>query len=142
MSILSTRHAIWLAGFRPFFLLAALYGAVMPVLWALVFSGYVVLPEGVNSLQWHVHEMLFGFGGAVLFGFLLTASKNWVKIRGIHGGGLMGLVILWLLERVMIYLPFEGAPLFQAAIAECVCAYIRCIYNWVAHKEPQERFLS
>lgn len=113
MSILSTRHAIWLAGFRPFFLLAALYGAVMPVLWALVFSGYVVLPEGVNSLQWHVHEMLFGFGGAVLFGFLLTASKNWVKIRGIHGGGLMGLVILWLLERVMIYLPFEGSPFFR-----------------------------
>jgi uncharacterized protein involved in response to NO len=29
--------------------------------------------------------MFFGFGWAVLGGFLLTASKNWVKIRGYHG---------------------------------------------------------
>lgn len=113
MSIFSTKHAVWLAGFRPFFLVAAAFGALMPVLWSLVFSGYAVLPEGVNPLQWHAHEMLFGFGGAVLFGFLLTASKNWVKIRGIHGGGLMVLVGLWILERATIYLPIETSPVLR-----------------------------
>jgi uncharacterized protein involved in response to NO len=29
--------------------------------------------------------MFFGFGWAVLGGFLLTSTKNWVQIRGYHG---------------------------------------------------------
>lgn len=32
-------HAIWAAGFRPFFALAFLSGALLPVLWALAFTG-------------------------------------------------------------------------------------------------------
>jgi hypothetical protein len=29
--------------------------------------------------------MFFGFGWAVLGGFLLTSTKNWVGVRGYHG---------------------------------------------------------
>jgi len=43
---------------------------------------------------------------AVLGGFLLTASKNWVKVRGYHGYALMFLVAAWLLERAGMW--FEG----------------------------------
>ena len=43
--------------------------------------------------------MFFGFGWAVLGGFLLTATRNWVKIRGYHGLALIYLVIVWLAER-------------------------------------------
>jgi len=97
--IFSPKHPLWLAGFRPFFILALLMGLFIPVLWVFIFSGKLSLHEGLNPLQWHSHEMLFGFAGAVLFGFLLTASKNWVKVRGIHGFSLMFLTGLWILER-------------------------------------------
>ncbi len=57
-------------------------------------------------VQWHAHEMFFGFGWAVLGGFLLTSTKNWVKIRGYHGYPLMLLVAAWLVERFGMW--FEG----------------------------------
>ncbi|MGE0761744.1 MAG: NnrS family protein [Bdellovibrionales bacterium] len=91
---------IWQAGFRPFFLLAFISGLLLPLAWGLLFSGYVHLPQAsLPLLQWHAHEMLFGFGWAVLGGFLLTASKNWVKIRGIHGLPLAALALMWTVER-------------------------------------------
>lgn len=104
MKLFSPAHPLWLAGFRPFFSLAIIFAIVLPTTWALVFSGAIGLSSNINPIQWHAHEMIFGFGGAVLIGFLLTASKNWVNIRGIHGLPLMGLVILWLVERLFFYL--------------------------------------
>ncbi|MDO8207802.1 MAG: NnrS family protein [Gallionella sp.] len=99
--------ALWLLGFRPFFALAMLAGIVLPMLWALVYSGTIAAPTtSFASVQWHAHEMFFGFGWAVLGGFLLTASKNWVKVRGYHGYALMFLVAAWLLERAGMW--FEG----------------------------------
>jgi uncharacterized protein involved in response to NO len=44
--------------------------------------------------------MFFGFGWAVLGGFLLTSTKNWVQIRGYHGASLIFLVAAWLFERI------------------------------------------
>lgn len=103
------KQAIWLVGFRPFFTLAFASGVLLPVLWALSFTGRLPLPGTIVPNQWHAHEMLFGFGWAVLGGFLLTASKNWVKIRGLHGGPLALAVLLWIVERGAIFLPTEGA---------------------------------
>ena len=95
-----SEHAIWQAGFRPFFSLACLAGLALPVLWALIYSGALAAPlTSFSPVQWHAHEMFFGFGWAVLGGFLLTASKNWVKVRGYHGDALMLLVAAWLFER-------------------------------------------
>lgn len=87
---------------------------LLPLLWVLVLSGQVPLVAGhISPMQWHAHEMFYGFGWAVLGGFLLTASKNWVSVRGYHGTALMVLVVAWLLERIT--LGFGGhwpAPLF------------------------------
>jgi len=109
-----SEHPIWLAGFRPFFSLACLAGLALPVLWVLIYSGAFAAPEtSFPAVQWHAHEMFFGFGWAVLGGFLLTATKNWVKVRGYYGYALMFLVAAWLLERVGMW--FEGAlpyPIF------------------------------
>lgn len=55
-------------------------------------------------LQWHAHEMFYGFGWAALAGFLLTATKNWVGVRGWHGGALAFLVAAWLLDRAAMNL--------------------------------------
>ncbi|MBP9654065.1 MAG: NnrS family protein, partial [Rhodocyclaceae bacterium] len=109
------RHPLWLVGFRPFFALACLSGIVLPLLWALMFAGLIEAPAaGFTSIQWHAHEMFFGFGWAMLGGFLLTASKNWVKIRGYHGGWLVFLAAAWCFERLgMWYGGAWPAPLFQ-----------------------------
>jgi uncharacterized protein involved in response to NO len=93
-------HPFWLVGFRPFFALACLAGMLLPLAWALIFSGAVAAPvASFTSVQWH-HEMFFGFGWAVLGGFLLTSTKNWVNIRGYHGPALMLLAAAWIIERI------------------------------------------
>ena len=102
------KHPLWLVGFRPFFILACLSGLALPMIWALMFSGTLPMPATTFSAnQWHAHEMFFGFGWAVLGGFLLTATKNWVKIRGYHGLALIYLVVVWLAERAAVW--FQGA---------------------------------
>ena len=101
-------HPLWLVGFRPFFALACLSGLSLPILWALFFSGALPAPAtSFSAVQWHAHEMFFGFGWAVLGGFLLTSTKNWVKVRGFHGNALMFLVAAWVFERAGMW--FEGA---------------------------------
>jgi uncharacterized protein involved in response to NO len=109
------KHPVWLVGFRAFFIAGMAAGTVLPLVWGLSFHGLAILPVGhLTPLQWHSHEMLFGFGWAVLGGFLLTATKNWVKVRGYHGATLAMLVGLWVLERLI--LSFGGAlpaPLFH-----------------------------
>jgi len=98
---------LWLAGFRPFFALAFLSGLSLPVVWVLLYAGVVSAPASSYSMvQWHAHEMFFGFGWAVLGGFLLTSTKNWVKVRGYHGSLLMFLAAAWLFERAGMW--FEG----------------------------------
>ena len=97
----SRTHPRWLGGFRPFFALACLAGLSLPVAWVLIFKGVLPAPsQNFSPIQWHAHEMFFGFGWAVLGGFLLTASKNWVGVRGYHGGTLMFLAAAWIFERI------------------------------------------
>ena len=94
-------HPLWLVGFRPFFALACFSGLALPLLWVLIYRGLLPAPDtSFAAVQWHAHEMFFGFGWAVLGGFLLTATKNWVQVRGYHGVALMYLVAAWLFERI------------------------------------------
>jgi len=105
-------HPLWLVGFRPFFGLAFLSGLSLPVLWALTFLNTISAPATSFSMtQWHAHEMFFGFGWAVLGGFLLTSTKNWVKIRGYHGYPLMFLVAAWIFERLGMWFESAWPPL-------------------------------
>lgn len=133
------RHPVWLAGFRPFFTLAFLSGALLPLLWGLVFSGALTLPaaSGWGPIQWHAHEMLFGFGWAVLGGFLLTASKNWVGVRGIHGGPLALAVLLWLLERAVAASPIALPALLRLVLLNACVAYVGgyVLYTLIRHRE-------
>ncbi len=113
-TVLSPTHPLWLVGFRPFFALACLAGLSLPVVWILIFNGVLPAPaQRFSPVQWHAHEMFFGFGWAVLGGFLLTASKNWVGVRGYHGGTLMFLAAAWVIERIgMSFGTGWPAPLF------------------------------
>lgn len=92
-------------GFRPFFLAGALFSVLALLLWGAMLSGYTTFQPYGGGLWWHIHEMLFGFGCAIVAGFLLTAIQNWTGMRGISGLPLLGLFMLWLAGRVALLLP-------------------------------------
>lgn len=94
--------ALLSAGFRPFFLLAAIWAAVALPLWLAAFAGDATLPTALPPLVWHAHEMVFGFAAAVVAGFLLTAIPNWTGRLPLQGWPLGGLVALWLAGRVAV----------------------------------------
>ena len=90
---------IFSAGFRPFFLAAALWAAIGIPLWLAIYSGKAELPSALAPIIWHVHEMVFGFGAAAVAGFLLTAIPNWTGRMPLQGPSLAVLVLLWAAGR-------------------------------------------
>lgn len=98
----SSGPALLQAGFRPFFLGAALWSALALCLWLGVLVGHVALPTAFDPLTWHVHEMIFGFAAAAVAGFLLTAIPNWTGRLPLQGGSLAFLVLLWLGGRIAV----------------------------------------
>lgn len=89
-------------GFRPFFLGGALWALVVASLWVAVLSGTITLPTAFDPLAWHRHEMLFGYLGAVIAGFLLTAIPNWTGRLPVAGGALAALAGLWFAARLAV----------------------------------------
>ncbi|MEO8141939.1 MAG: NnrS family protein [Sphingomicrobium sp.] len=89
-------------GFRPFFLGGAAWGLIALTLWLLILNGLFVLPSRLEPLSWHRHEMLFGFVGAVIAGFLLTAIPNWTGRLPIAGKPLAALAGLWFAARIAV----------------------------------------
>lgn len=104
------------AGFRPFFLFAAVQAAVMLPLWLLVFAGILPLGPNWNPVVWHSHAMVFGFGGAAVGGFLLTAVPNWTNSHHVSGKPLMALFGLWLAGRVAVALAGVLPPALVALV--------------------------
>jgi uncharacterized protein involved in response to NO len=92
---------LWRLGFRPFFLAGSAFALLAIGLWIAHLLGYLPAwqPAG-GSLAWHRHEMPFGFGVAIVAGFLLTAVQNWTGRPGLSGRPLAALFGLWLLARL------------------------------------------
>ncbi|MBD8511222.1 NnrS family protein [Photobacterium sp. WH77] len=88
--------------FRPFFLAAGLFSVITMLIWAGFWSGFMLFPMYGNPVWWHSHEMLFGFTGAVIVGFLLTAVQNWTGVPGISGWKLGLVFAIWLIARVAL----------------------------------------
>ena len=96
--------ALFDQGFRPFFLLAAIWAPVALVLWLSMLAGALELPTAFDPVAWHVHEMLFGFVAAAIGGFLLTAIPNWTGRLPLQGLPLAALVSVWLAGRIAVAL--------------------------------------
>ena len=92
-------------GFRPFFLSGALFSIFAVTLWLLIYKGTIGLSPLGGGYWWHIHEMIFGFGGAIIAGFLLTAVQNWTGARGAQGNTLLALLLLWLAGRTILLVP-------------------------------------
>jgi uncharacterized protein involved in response to NO len=130
--------ALLSAGFRPFFLGAALWAALAIPLWLALYSGAVGLPNALAPLVWHAHEMIFGFAMAAVAGFLLTAIPNWTGRMPLQGGPLAILVLLWASGRIaVLFSTAIGAPAaaiidlcFPAAFLAIVAREILAGRNW------------
>lgn len=103
--------------FRPLFLFGGAFSCIAMLLWGLaLFAGLPLSPVG-NILFWHSHEMIFGFGCAIVAGFLLTAMQNWTGLRAVHGKALFALVLCWLAARALLL--FGAAlPVWFVAIVD------------------------
>lgn len=101
--------------FRPFFLLAGIWAALSAPLWMAHFLGLPSLPPDIDALNWHQHEMTYGFGLAAATGFILTAIPNWTGRLPVSGIRLAILAGLWLLGRAAFILSDLIGPWFTAA---------------------------
>ena len=112
--------------FRPFFLAASLWSALALTLWIDLFLTGEALPSRFDPLNWHIHEMLFGFVLAPIAGFILTAIPNWTGRTPICGKPLALLVILWLLGRIVClesaHIPFWIGASIDLAFPFALCA--------------------
>jgi len=110
--------AILSYGFRPFFLAGALYAGLAILFWLPLFYGHIDTWSAFAPVDWHVHEMLFGYLAAVITGFLLTAIPNWTGRLPVQGLPLLALVLLWLAGRLAIFFSADIGWL-AAAVADC-----------------------
>src|SRR5262245_53034537 len=108
-------------GFRPFFFFGACYAVLAIALWLPLFEGEIALATLFVPRDWHAHEMLFGYVGAVITGFLLTAIPNWTGRVPLQGMPLLLLVAVWLAGRLAIA---WSAGLGWAASATVDCAFL------------------
>jgi len=103
-------------GFRPFFLVSALWAALAMGVWLLVLAGHVLVPTAFDPVSWHAHEFLFGYLGAAIAGFLLTAVPNWTGRLPLVGWRLGGLVALWLAGRFAVVTSGQVSPVIAALV--------------------------
>jgi uncharacterized protein involved in response to NO len=113
--------ALFSYGFRPFFLFGAFYGAIAVPLWILSYLGHLDLPVLYPAMEWHAHEMIYGYLAAIITGFLLTAVPNWTGRLPLNGWPLVLLVTVWLAGRVAVAM---SAKLGWAATAVIDCAFL------------------
>jgi len=111
----SAGFALFRQGLRPFFLLCASWAILAIGLWLADLHG-AGLPEGpLPGARWHGHEMLAGFVGAALCGFLLTAIPNWTGGPAYSGLPLALLAALFVAARLVL-LPGSPVPAGPAAV--------------------------
>ena len=136
--VISPKSVIFSYGFRPFFLCASVWAVVAMSIWILVLSGRLVLPTTLDPVSWHAHEFLFGYLGAVIAGFILTAVPNWTARPPITGWPLAGLFVLWLAGRLAIATSAHLPPLvfvitdlsFQLMLCTIVARELISARNW------------
>lgn len=131
--------ALFAYGFRPFFLLASLYAVLAVPTWLLLMTGAIALPTTLSAMQWHGHEMVFGFALAGITGFYLTAVPNWTGAPAVRGVRLVVLVVLWLAARAAMWcsgvLPAPLVALAELALLPVLAAFV--LPALIAARQPR-----
>jgi uncharacterized protein involved in response to NO len=111
--------ALFSYGFRPFFLGGAAFAALAIGLWLFEWLGAVTVVRQLAPVDWHMHEMIFGYPAAVIAGFLFTAVPNWTRRLPVSGRPLIALFSLWVVGRVVLLVP-ETVPYVVVAGIEAM----------------------
>jgi len=88
--------------FRPLFLGGTLFSVIAMAWWTYFWLNPSEWNPYGGPIWWHGHEMLFGFGSAIVVGFLLTAVGSWTGVTGLRGKLLGVLAGCWLLGRLLL----------------------------------------
>ena len=128
--------ALFELGFRPFYLVAALFSALSVLGWVAMLEGRIAMPRYLPALLWHQHEMVFGFALAVIAGFLLTAGRAWTGLPTPRGIPLALLVALWIAARVALLV----APAPLAATVDAAFPFVlAAVMAWVIVRSRNTR---
>lgn len=92
--MLRLTHPLWQAAYRPFFFCTGFWALVAPTVW--------LWPGGLgrDPIGWHLHELIFGMGGAAIGGYLLTALPNWTGTDPVPPRRVRALTLLWCVSRL------------------------------------------
>ncbi|GGB06380.1 NnrS family protein [Allosediminivita pacifica] len=118
-------------GFRPFFLSAALFALVVIPAWWLIWRGAIAPVGHFSPVDWHIHEMVFGYGAAVVAGFLFTAVPNWTGRIPTRGMPLMILLAVWVAGRLAVA---GGSGLSPAAVAFIDQLFLLAVAGMIARE--------
>ncbi|RIA46925.1 uncharacterized protein involved in response to NO [Hephaestia caeni] len=122
----------WLRGaFRLLFAGGALWAVIVVTLWVGALDGRWTLPTAMDPLAWHQHEMLFGYLGAVIGGFLSAAIPNWTGRPAVTGWRVAAAVGLWLAARLAILFSGTVPPLVGAALDS---AFLLLLFAYAARE--------
>ncbi|TQV78529.1 NnrS family protein [Denitrobaculum tricleocarpae] len=120
--MITALRTLFSEGFRIFFLAAGLYAVISVGLWVgwlgIHATGALVteMPFAVPPHLWHAHEMVFGYAGAALGGFFLTAVPNWTGTKAARHLFIVAASGLWLAGRLAVWWSGALDPLLVAAI--------------------------
>ncbi|WP_417269159.1 MULTISPECIES: NnrS family protein [Alphaproteobacteria] len=108
-------------GFRVFFLGAGVFGFLSMFVWityqvVLNLGGNPDFPTAMSPHLWHGHEMIFGYGGAALGGFFLTAVPNWTGAKAAPHRFIAFVAGLWIAGRVVVWMSGVLPPVAVAVI--------------------------
>lgn len=123
---------LWRAPHLSLFLLAAVWAALVPLVW--------LAPRACDPLAWHRQELVLGFAGAAMGGYLLSALPHWLKQAGGAGGvpprATVLLVLAWLAGRLAggACLPdglaLAGQALYPVGLALCLAVPVARTGAW------------
>lgn len=113
--------------FRPLFLCAGLFGMIGMLLWGFFLHLGWNPSAALAPIPWHAHAMLYGFAGALVGGFVLTATGHWTGMPTTTSLTLALATILWVGARFALLL---AAPLMLGAALDI--AYLLLVAMLVA----------
>ncbi len=101
--------------FRLFFLLASICAIIFIAGWIFLQNQQVILPFplALTLNDWHSHELIYGFGVAILTAVMTMPITGWYGGFAVKGIAVFGLALLWLAGRIVLFLdiPFLAVAL-------------------------------
>ncbi|WP_288942572.1 NnrS family protein [uncultured Roseovarius sp.] len=108
--------------YRVFFMAAGLYAVFALLVWEIWLGVHTAggmvndMPFAAAPHLWHAHEMIFGYAGAVLGGFFLTAVPNWTGSRAAAQIFVTLAALVWLAGRAAVWVSAGLPPLLVAVV--------------------------